>query len=306
MNLVIEAENLTKTFGRIHAVDGLNMAVAPGEVYGLIGTNGAGKSTTLRMVLDIVRPTSGKLRVLDLDPRTGGAALRRKIGYLPGELRLDDRGSGESLLRFFGSLGSSPWRQTVGELAERLGLDLTRTVRTLSKGNKQKLGIIQAFMAKPDLLILDEPTDGLDPLVQREFLAMVREAKEEGQTVLLSSHVLSEVQRAADKVGVVSNGRIVAEGPTESLRIASIRRVQMTAADATEAELAGLFARVPGISDLSVLTLTGGGAHVSATLRGDIDPLIKALASLSLLDLTIEEPDLEESVLTLYGVEAKQ
>jgi ABC-2 type transport system ATP-binding protein len=197
----------------------------------------------------------------------------------------------------------SPGR--IHELAERLGLDLNRRVRTLSKGNKQKLGLVQAFMHSPELLILDEPTSGLDPLVQREFLQLVREARDNGQTVLLSSHVLSEIQQTADEVAVLSDGRIVAQGDVASIRLGAVRRVHAALADATAEETREALGRLPAPTRLHDLVVTGssGLVRVSATVDGEVDALVKALAQFRVVDLTVEEPDLEESVLRLYGAE---
>ncbi|GAA2580271.1 hypothetical protein GCM10009862_19350 [Microbacterium binotii] len=269
-------------------------------MFGLIGPNGAGKTTTLRTLLDIIRPTSGDITVLGASPRAGGAALRRRIGYVPGELRLEGRVKGRALLRHLAEISGPVAPGTIEQLAERLGLDLARPVRTLSKGNKQKLGLVQAFMHRPDLLVLDEPTSGLDPLVQREFLAMVREARDAGQTVLLSSHVLSEIQQAADDVAVLAQGRIVAEGPVSSLRIASVRRVRATVTGVAAETVADALAAASGIEDVDVAA-AGDLVRVSATARGDIDPVIRAIAAGTIRDLTVEEPDLEESVLDLYA-----
>ncbi|ALJ18628.1 ABC transporter ATP-binding protein [Microbacterium sp. No. 7] len=300
MSVAIQARALVKRYGSHTAVHGLDLTVRPGSVFGLIGPNGAGKTTTLRMLLDIIRPTSGEISVLGETPRAGGAALRRRIGYVPGELRLEGRTTGRALLRSLAEISGPVAPGTIEQLAERLGLDLTRPVRTLSKGNRQKLGLVQAFMHRPALLVLDEPTSGLDPLVQREFLAMVREARDAGQTVLLSSHVLSEIQQAADDVAVLARGRIVAEGAVESLRIASVRRVRAAltgvAADAVQAALTA----APGVEDVEVVA-SGDLVRVSATARGDIDPVVRALTAGTIRDLTVEEPDLEESVLDLYA-----
>lgn len=304
MTDTIEIDRLHKRYGRRIALHELDLHVRPGTVFGLIGPNGAGKTTALRTLVDIIRPSSGAVRVLGEDPRRGGPALRRRIGYVPGELHLEGRASGHRMLSFYarvsGERDSTATLRTARELADRLGVDLSRPVRTLSKGNKQKVGLIQAFMHRPELLILDEPTSGLDPLVQREFLQLVREAKHAGQTVLLSSHVLSEIQQTADEVAVLANGRVVADGDVASLRLGSIRRVRAEVATADAAAARASFERVPGLTGLEaqdaddILRLAG-------TIDGAIDPFIKALAPFEVRDLTVEEPDLEESVLRLYG-----
>ncbi len=304
MTDAIEISGLHKRYGSRTALHELDLRVRPGTVFGLIGPNGAGKTTTLRTLVDVIRPTSGSVLVLGEDPSHGGAALRRRIGYVPGELRLEGRASGHRMLSFYAEVsGTRDATATLGaarDLADRLGVDLDRPVRTLSKGNKQKIGLIQAFMHRPELLILDEPTSGLDPLVQREFLQLVREAKDSGQTVLLSSHVLSEIQQTADEVAVLADGRVVADGDVASLRLGSIRRVraQIATADADAARSA--IGRVPGFSPLEI-DGSDGILSLSGTVDGAIDPFIKALAAFEVRDLTVEEPDLEESVLRLYG-----
>jgi ABC-2 type transport system ATP-binding protein len=299
MSLAVHVSALTKRYGTRTALSGLDLTVPAGQVVGLIGPNGAGKTTTLRILLDIIRPTSGQVSVLDTDPRRGGPALRRRIGYLPGELRLDGRVRGRALLRHYAELSGPVTSGAVERLAERLHCDLDRPVRTLSKGNKQKLGLVQAFLHRPELLVLDEPTSGLDPLVQREFLQLVREARDAGQTVLLSSHVLSEIQQVADEVAVLNQGRIVAAGPVASLRLHAVRRVRF-GVEVADADRAWHACQALGqLSDLE--RLPGPAARLQATLQGDPNPLLQVLATFKVTELTVEEPDLEESVLRLYG-----
>jgi ABC-2 type transport system ATP-binding protein len=221
-DVVIRCTGVSKRFGRVVALDGLELTVQRGSVVGYLGPNGAGKSTTIRILLDLARPDAGEVTVLGVDPRRGGAAARRAIGYLPGELRLDERLTVAETLRSWERLRGSAIAQTyVAGLCDRLDLDPTRETRGLSSGNRRKVGLVGAFMARPELLILDEPTAGVDPLVQAEFLALVAEAKGRGATVFLSSHVLSEVQRAADHVVVIRAGHIVAAGSVDEVRHAA-------------------------------------------------------------------------------------
>lgn len=300
MTPAIELTRLRKQYGRRTAVDSLDLRIEPGSVFGLIGPNGAGKTTTLRMILDIIRPTAGAIRVLGEDPRRGGPALRRRIGFIPGELRLDGRMTGRRMLDFYTEVSGPVSSGTISGLADRLDLDLSRPVRALSKGNKQKLGIVQAFMHEPPLLVLDEPTSGLDPLVQREFLRLVTDARDRGQTVLLSSHVLSEIQQTADVVAVLSQGKVVAEGDVASLRLGAIRRVRVGLAATNATVIREQLGALPHVSELEVRGEIDI-VRLSATVEGDIDPLVKVLAQHRVIDLAIEEPDLEESVLRLYG-----
>ncbi len=299
MSLAVHVSALTKRYGSRTALQGLDLTVPAGSVFGLIGPNGAGKTTTLRILLDIIRPTSGQVRVLGVDPRRGGPALRRRIGYLPGELRLDGRPRGHALLRHYAELSGRIAPGAVAELAARLHCELDRPVRTLSKGNKQKLGLVQAFMHRPELLVLDEPTSGLDPLVQREFLQLVREARDAGQTVLLSSHVLSEIQQVADELAVLNHGKIVAAGPTASLRLHAVRRIRFGVKPADAERAWEVCQSLAQLSELE--RVAGPTPRIQATLQGDPNPLLRALAALEVTELTVEEPDLEESVLRLYG-----
>lgn len=302
MTAVIETRELQKKYGKHLAVDGIGLRVERGSVFGLIGPNGAGKTTVLRMLVDIIRPTAGELSVLGSVPRRSGTALRRRIGYLPGELKLSERIRGGTLLHHLAQISGPVEPGTIEGLAERLSLDLNRPVRALSKGNRQKLGLIQAFMHRPELIILDEPTSGLDPLVQREFLAMVREAREAGQSVLLSSHILTEIQHSADDVAVLAGGRIVAQGDVSSLRLSRVARLSAVLADTTADAARATLATLPILDDLDAeATASGDLVRLKATIRGEADTVVKALAQFTVRDLTIEEPDLEESILDLYA-----
>jgi ABC-2 type transport system ATP-binding protein len=296
----VSAKSLTKKFGRREVLHGVDFGVEEGSVFGVIGPNGAGKTTTMRCLLDIIRPTSGEIRVLGTDPRAGGPELRRRIGYLPGELFLEGRVTGRRLLSHYEAISGPVPPGRIDLLAERLGLDLDRHTRKLSKGNKQKLGLVQAFMHQPELLVLDEPTSGLDPLVQQEFHAMVREAKHRGQTIFLSSHVLSEVQQTADTVAILRAGRIIAVESVSGLREGAVRRVRFTTSGIPAHDAVAQLSRVPGVGQVEVLE-SDGTATLSATMEGAIQPLVRMLASLQLTDLVLEEPDLEEAVLKMYS-----
>ncbi|UWX95976.1 ABC transporter ATP-binding protein [Arthrobacter zhaoxinii] len=301
----VRTRGLQKYFGRVEALKGIDLEVPAGSVFGIIGPNGAGKTTLMRLLLDLLRPSSGEVTVLGVDPRSGGPALRRRIGFLPGELAVADRVSGRELLRFFSRISGPVDPGTVPALAERLDLDLGRPARALSKGNRQKLGLIQAFMHQPPLLILDEPTSGLDPLIQQEFLALVREASSNGQTVLLSSHVLSEIEEAADTVAILRSGTVISAAGTAAIRASAGRRVRIGIAAAEAPALVERLRRVPGFELLQVPADPGSGdaASISARFEGDMPDLITALAGYHLLDLVVQEPDLEEAVLRFYGPE---
>lgn len=295
----ISVESLHKSFARNEVLHGLSFELPPGSVLGLIGPNGAGKTTTLRCLVDIIRPSSGTLRVLGEDPRHAGPELRRRIGYLPGELILESRVTGRKLLQHFARLSGPVRHGRIEELAERLNVPLDKQVRELSKGNKQKLGLIQAFMHDPELLILDEPTSGLDPLLQQEFLAMVAEVRAAGRSVLLSSHVLSELQQSADRVAILRAGTIVADASVEELRATAVRtlRVRLEDGDQQREDALERLRSVPGVDGLT--TLPDG--RLEASVHDGVRPLLAALAALPVTDVVLEEPDLEQAVLTLYG-----
>ena len=290
--LAIHTEGLTKHFGDTAALSGLDLEVPVGGVFGFLGPNGAGKTTAIRLFLDLVRPSAGRARVLGLDPRHEGVALRRRIGYLPGDLLVDGRQTGSELLTYLGNLRGGVPNGRIVELAERLQLDLGRRIKTLSRGNRQKIGLIQAFMHDPDLLVLDEPTSGLDPFLQHEFADLVREVTDEGRTVFVSSHVMAEIQRTADRVGIIRHGRLVAVEEVEDLRRRSLRKVSIRfdrpvrAAD---------FAGLPGLLDVRI-----EGRELSCRLDGRADALIKEAARHGVETLLVEEPDLEELFLRYY------
>ncbi len=291
--VAIRVVGLVKRFGAIEAVRGIDLEVRPGEVFGFVGPNGAGKSTTIRCLLDLLRPTSGSVEVLGRRPRRDGIDVRRRIGYVPGELRLPERMTSRQLVTSVGRLRGGLDEAFVDSIAARLQLDLDRPTRDLSSGNRRKVALLLAFAPRPELLILDEPTSGLDPLMQHQFLAMVAEARDAGATVFLSSHVLGEVQRAADRVAVLRAGRIVAQGTVDELRGRARQRVEVWFAEDVE-DLKRL--AIPGLED-AVLD----GKRLAATLSGPIDPVVAVLAQHRLASLVVEEPNLEDAFLDLYG-----
>lgn len=290
---VVLIEGLHKAYGRTQALRGLDLQVQSGEVYGFLGPNGAGKSTTIRVLLDLIRPTAGRARVLGLDPRRDGVALRRRLGYLEGDFAVDGRQSARELLTYLGRLRGGVPPSRIAAMADELDLDLKPRIRTLSKGNRQKVGLIQAFMHEPELLILDEPTSGLDPFLQQQFTRMAREAVAAGRTVFMSSHVMSEVQKVADRVGIIRDGALVTVQSVESLRESSTRRVEVIFADPPAS---GAFDGVDGLSEVRL-----DGPVLRARLDGRADSLVKAIAGFTVLSLTSEEPDLEEVFFEQYA-----
>lgn len=321
MTTAITTHRLRKEFGQRCALEDLDLEIPTGAIFGVIGHNGAGKTTLMRILLDIVRPTAGTATVLGANPRESGAQLRQRIGYLPGELRLNPQQTGADHLRFWASLAAQP-ESTHAEalrLAEQLEVRLGEPTRKLSKGNKQKLGIIQAFMHRPELVILDEPTSGLDPLVQQQVLGLVSEAREGGATVFLSSHVMSEIEQIADTAAVLNHGRLVDVAPMSELRASAARHVQAIVRD-SEADVVALLGRfglaldvagsatgepaITGVREGGRSTPAGPGrvgeTIISGLLEGRPNDLVAALAELDVVSLVVAEPDLEERVLGMY------
>ncbi len=290
---VIVTEALTKSYGSRRGVVDLTFSVAPGEVFGYLGPNGAGKTTTIRTLLDLIRPTSGRASVFGLDSHRDAVRIRARVGYLPGEFSLYDHMTGAEYLTYLASLRGGVPAARIAELAERLDVDLSARIGTLSHGNRQKVGLIQAFMHRPELLVLDEPTQGLDPLIQHEFYRLIEETRAEGRTVFLSSHVMPEVERVCDRVGIIREGRLVAVEDIGGLRAKELRTLEIRFAEPVPAEA---FAGVPGVREVE---LAGDLARV--TVSGPMDALIKRIATFEVVDLTSHEPSLEEIFLAFYG-----
>jgi ABC-2 type transport system ATP-binding protein len=305
----ILTRGLSKSYGHNRGLVDLDLEVHRGEVMGFIGPNGAGKSTTIRLLLDLIRPSSGHVEVLGEDPRAGGAALRRRIGYLAGDLVLPERMTGQRvtdlMLTLSGSGGDAAARARVHELADRLGLDLNRQSRALSKGNRQKIGIVAAFAHAPELLVLDEPTSGLDPLVQQTFHAMVREAAEGGATVFMSSHIINEVEQTAHRVAVLREGRLIALSTVAELRARSLRQVEVEVTGGSGAEQV---AADLALVDAQQVHALNGGTRVSGSFPGEPADLLRRLSAApwrdQVDDLVVAAPDLEDAVLRFYAPES--
>jgi ABC-2 type transport system ATP-binding protein len=296
MSGVIETEKLTKVYGRkALGIKDVDLVVEEGEVFGFLGPNGAGKTTTIRVLLNFLRPTGGRARVFGMDSRRENVEIRSRVGNLPGEFALEDRMTGEELLRFFARLRGVKDLGYAYELAERLEADLNRQMRRLSRGNKQKIGLVQAMFHRPPLLILDEPTGGLDPLVQEEFLEIIGEVRAAGSTVFFSSHNLAEVERVCDRVGIIRAGELVDVEPTHQLINKAFRHVSLTFGEPVDPDP---FAALPGVRDLRA-----DGNSLAFTLYDNLDEVVKLAARNRLVNMEYERPSLEEVFLTYYDGE---
>ncbi len=293
MTPAIETTGLTKFYGKSRGINDVNLMVESGQVFGFLGPNGAGKSTTIRLLLDLIRPTSGSARVLGLDARKDRLAIDRRVSYVPGELSLYGELTGRQLLTYLGNLQGSVDAEYREKLVQRLEFDPTKKIKSLSRGNKQKVGLIAAFMIRPELLILDEPTAGLDPFIQIEFEHLCEEARDEGRTVFISSHQLPEVEHLCDRVGIIREGRLLAVESIASLKERALRRLEIDFGEAVPAEA---FAGIPGIRDLSIEDGT-----LRCTVMGSLDSLVKAAARFEVTNLRSVETSLEEIFLAYYG-----
>lgn len=289
----VETAGLTKTYrGGARGIVDLDLRVERGELFGVLGPNGAGKSTLIRVMLDLIRPTAGRVSLLGCDVRAFGPALRARVGYLPGDLRLDGRMTAAHHVRLAARVRRMPDTGEAPALAERLGLDLGRPLGDLSRGNRQKVGLVMAFMHRPDLLLLDEPTSGLDPLVQQAFAELCRSVTGRGGTVLLSSHVLSEVQRLADRVALIREGRLELVGSVDALRARAAQRVEVAFASPPPRDA---FDGLPGVR-----VIDRHGHVVRLAVTGTFDPLLKRLAGFEVVRLDSREADLEDVFLERF------
>lgn len=295
---VLQTQALTRRFGRRRGVSEVDLRVGPGEVFGFLGPNGAGKTTTIRLLLGLCRPTSGHVALFGLDPHRRPVEALRRVGYLPGELSLYPRLTGRQVLKRLARIRGHTDHRFRDELAERFTVELDAPIRTLSKGNVQKMGLVLAFAHRPDLLILDEPTSGLDPLLQDEFTRLVRETADEGRTVFLSSHDLDEVQRVADRLTIIKEGRLQVTDTVERLRAAAPKTVELCFTDTVDL---APFRRLDGVR---VLAQQDG--RLRLTMAGAIGPLLRLAADLDPVDMTVRPPDLEELFLGYYRAGADE
>lgn len=292
MSAIVAVDGLTKTFGRHRGVEDLRFEVAEGEIFGFLGPNGAGKSTTIRMLTGLSHPTAGAGTVFGLDPIGDAVAVHRRIGYLPGELALHPRLTGREHVDFAARARGMHDRTLLDQLVERFQVDLARPVRTLSKGNRQKVGIVLALMHRPELLVLDEPTSGLDPLMRDEFERLLRETVGEGRTVFLSSHELDEVQRVVDRVAIIKEGRLMVVDTVDGLRSNAPRTIEFHfPARVDPAQFASL---------AGVRVVASDGAAITLAFHGAVAPLLRVAAAHDPLDVIARPADLDELFLTYY------
>jgi ABC-2 type transport system ATP-binding protein len=296
MSAIIQAEKLTKFYGQHRGIVEVDLEVQEGEAFGFLGPNGAGKTTMIRTLLDHIRPTSGRARIFGIDTTEDPVAIHRRIGYLPGEFVLYDKLTGGQTLEYFANLRGGVDKDYQAGLIQRLDVDPTRKFREYSKGNKQKIGLIIALQHRPELLLLDEPTSGLDPLIQQEFYGVIREAKAEGRTVFLSSHILSEVEKTCDRVAIIRDGRLVRVDRTAALRDLAHHTVELVFTDHVPV---AAFSALPGVSDV-----VAEDHILRMRVSGSITPVVRAAAQYDLADFVSREPSLEETFLAEYGKEA--
>lgn len=286
-------EGLTKYYGSVRGIEDLDLEVHEGEIFGYLGPNGAGKSTTISTVLDFIRPTRGTATVLGMDSRRDSVAIHREVGYLPGELAMPERMTGRELLSYLAALRDIDARAEIESLAKRFDLDLDRKIRAYSSGNRQKVGLVQALMHRPRLLVLDEPTNGLDPIVQQEFYKLLREVTAEGKTVFLSSHILPEVERITDRAAIIRRGRLMVVAEIEELKQQAQRRVEFTFAETVDP--------APFADLLSVTEVEAADRTLTVTLTGSVDAVVKLAALHNVERIVSHDGDLESAFLAYYA-----
>src|SRR5215208_2743357 len=293
MPAVIETHNLTKSYGTYRGIVDVDLIVNQEEVFGFLGPNGAGKTTTIRILLDLIRATSGSAKVFGIESSADPVAIHRRLGYLPGEWNLYDRLSGWDTIRYFANLRGGVDRTYVDQLVQRLDLDPSRRFREYSRGNKQKVGLVVALQHRPELLILDEPTSGLDPLVQQTFNEILFEARRDGRTVFLSSHIISEVERTCDRVAIIRDGKIVRLDTVEGVRSLAAHEVELRFAAPVDP---ASFAAIEGVKNLA-----SEGRTLRMLVTGPIAPVVRLAGQYELVDFVSREPSLEEVFLTEYA-----
>ena len=298
MTAAIVTTGLTKFYGRTRGIEDVDLEVRVGEVFGFLGPNGAGKSTTIRLLLDFIRPSAGGASVLGLDARRDAVAIKRRVGYLPGELAMHEKMTGRELFGYFAGLRGMADTGDAESIAERLELDVDMKIRKYSSGNRQKVGLVQALMHRPELLVLDEPTSGLDPLIQAEFHHIIDEIRAEGRTVFLSSHVLPEVERVADRVAIIRKGAIAVIDDVDVIKQHAVRRLTLRFGEAVDP---GEFENLPAVVGVRALA----DRVIEVSVEGSVDPVIKRAARFETTSVTADDGDLEAAFLAYYSDESE-
>ncbi len=292
MKTVVKLDQVTKTYGSSRGVENISVEIKQGTIFGFLGPNGAGKTTTISMLVDLIRPTSGRISIFGLDSVNDGVEIRKRIGFLAGDFALDKNLTGWQQLKYFGNLRGDFRGQKVRELAKRLSCELDRPIKTLSRGNRQKVGLISALMNDPELLIFDEPTSGLDPIIQAEFNKIIAEHQKTGKTAFISSHALGEVQTLCDQMAFIREGELVAIKTLGELSDANTKHVNVVTQDKK------LLSALEGLENVSVQSRETG--HITFTVSGDINPVLALLGRYKVRDVTISEADLETIFMQYY------
>ncbi|MDJ0962155.1 MAG: ABC transporter ATP-binding protein [Acidimicrobiia bacterium] len=298
MTSAITTHELTKFYGRTRGIEDVDLEVREGEVFGFLGPNGAGKSTTIRVLLDFIRPTKGAASVLGLDARRDSIEIKRRVGYLPGELAMYEKMTARELFGYFAGLRGMSDLGDAEALSERLELDPDIKIRKYSTGNRQKVGLVQAMMHRPELLILDEPTGGLDPLIQAEVHRVIDEVRSDGRTVFLSSHVLPEVERVADRVGIIRRGHLVVVDDVAEIKRHAVRKLILRFGDPVDPDV---FGGLPAVVSVHALN----EHEVEVAVEGSVDPVIKKAAEFETTSVTADDGDLEAAFLSFYADEGE-
>lgn len=294
MEFAVETNQLSKYYGKSRGIIDVTMQIEPREIFGFIGPNGAGKSTTIRTLLALLRPTSGQARIFGMDCFTESTEIAKRVGYLPSEVFYYDHMRVRDLLFYSAGFYRKDCRKRIIDLSERLDLDLTRKIEDLSLGNKKKVGIVQGLLHEPDLVILDEPTLGLDPLMQQTFYSLIMDENARGATILMSSHIFREVQRICGRIAIIKEGRIIKTDRISNMKEKNVRRFTLE----TTADISSLPTQVDGIHEL-----VSKDQSKTFIFDGDLSQILRSLAELSIESITISEPDLEEIFLHYYSKE---